>query len=66
MSGYGPSGNCEGNPCYTQEDRDNIAAGLTVLQAQIIVAQAQLQVLQTELMTLQQIQMDAQMNQCSC
>lgn len=75
-----PSGSCEGQPCYTDEDEAEIAAELTVANGELTVLNGQLTVLQagvtakqmeimqkqTQIMELQDEQMTAITNHCPC
>jgi cob(I)alamin adenosyltransferase len=59
-----PSGECEGQPCYTQGDIDEINAEITVCQAERTVLQQDLDAKDQQIMDLQNELATAQMNAC--
>jgi hypothetical protein len=61
-----PSGECEGQPCYTVGDRAAINAEIAVCQAELIVLQAEANAKMAALMVLQMEKMDALMSPCAC
>ena len=61
-----PSGVCEGQPCYTDQDREDIDAEITLKAAEVAVDSAQLTLSTAELAQLQAEKSTAESNQCAC
>lgn len=59
-----PSGTCNGMPCYTAADRDEIAAEIADLNAEKTDLNAQITVINQDLAALEHEQGDAMRNKC--